>query len=137
MREVVYIFEREGLRGGPYWRLVLECGHSVAASATTRGASQRSRCSGLSATMLAPEATCRPLLRIGMRAAGPGGPHQAVRGRQGAVRCGVCHAPLKVRGYRSVAVASGTRRVPLDQPCTDLDDPERHPACETCKRGSL
>jgi hypothetical protein len=30
MREVVHIFEREGPRGGPYWRLVLECGHSVA-----------------------------------------------------------------------------------------------------------
>jgi hypothetical protein len=29
-REVVHIFEREGARGGPYWRLVLECGHSVA-----------------------------------------------------------------------------------------------------------
>lgn len=30
LREVVYIFAREGARGGPYWRLVLECGHSVA-----------------------------------------------------------------------------------------------------------
>ena len=30
MREVVHIFEREGPHGGPYWRLVLECGHSVA-----------------------------------------------------------------------------------------------------------
>jgi hypothetical protein len=30
MREVIYIFEREGPRGGSYWRLVLECGHSVA-----------------------------------------------------------------------------------------------------------
>jgi hypothetical protein len=30
MREVVHIFERERPRGGPYWRLVLECGHSVA-----------------------------------------------------------------------------------------------------------
>jgi len=30
IREVVHIFEREGARGGPYWRLVLECGHSVA-----------------------------------------------------------------------------------------------------------
>jgi hypothetical protein len=43
------------------------------------------------------------------------------------VRCGVCHAPLGVRGYRSVAVARGTRRVPLYQPCPNLDDPERHP----------
>jgi len=30
LREVVYIFDRVGPRGGPYWRLVLECGHSVA-----------------------------------------------------------------------------------------------------------
>ena len=30
MRKVVYIFEREGERGGGYWRLVLECGHTVA-----------------------------------------------------------------------------------------------------------
>jgi hypothetical protein len=32
LREVVYIFEREGTRGGSYWRLVLACGHSVARS---------------------------------------------------------------------------------------------------------
>lgn len=31
-REVVYIFEREGDRGGAYWLLVLECGHSVTRS---------------------------------------------------------------------------------------------------------
>lgn len=31
-REVVYIFEREGTRGGRYWLLVLECGHFVARS---------------------------------------------------------------------------------------------------------
>lgn len=30
MREVVHISKGEGPRGGPYWRLVLECGHSVA-----------------------------------------------------------------------------------------------------------
>lgn len=30
LREVVYIFEREGARNGGHWRLVLECGHSVA-----------------------------------------------------------------------------------------------------------
>ena len=30
MREVVYIFEREGSRGGGLWWLVLECGHAVA-----------------------------------------------------------------------------------------------------------
>ena len=30
MRKVVYIFEREGERGGGIWWLVLECGHSVA-----------------------------------------------------------------------------------------------------------
>ena len=29
LRDVVYIFEREGDRGGGYWRLVLKCGHSV------------------------------------------------------------------------------------------------------------
>jgi hypothetical protein len=34
----------------------------------------------------------------------------------------VCHAPL------NVAVARGTRRVALYQPCPNLDDPERHPA---------
>jgi hypothetical protein len=28
-REVVYIFEREGDRGGSYWLLVLACGHSA------------------------------------------------------------------------------------------------------------
>lgn len=28
-RAVVYIFEREGDRGGSYWVLVLACGHSV------------------------------------------------------------------------------------------------------------
>lgn len=44
------------------------------------------------------------------------------------MKCGVCHTPLRVRGYRRVAVASGTRRVPLYQPCPNLDDPERHPA---------
>ncbi len=32
MREVVYIFEREGERGGKFWWLVLECGHAVARS---------------------------------------------------------------------------------------------------------
>ena len=30
MRDVVYIFEGEGDRGGGHWRLVLECGHFVA-----------------------------------------------------------------------------------------------------------
>ena len=30
LREVVYIFEREGPRSGAFWLLVLECGHSVA-----------------------------------------------------------------------------------------------------------
>lgn len=30
LREVVYIFEREGDRGGGYWWLVLGCGHAVA-----------------------------------------------------------------------------------------------------------
>ena len=28
-REVVYIFEREGERGGGLWLLVLDCGHAV------------------------------------------------------------------------------------------------------------
>ena len=31
-REVVYIFQREGLRGGSIWWLVLACGHTVARS---------------------------------------------------------------------------------------------------------
>lgn len=30
LREVVYIFEREGERGGGFWWLVLDCGHAVA-----------------------------------------------------------------------------------------------------------
>ena len=30
LREVVYIFERDGSRGGGYWWLVLSCGHTVA-----------------------------------------------------------------------------------------------------------
>lgn len=30
MREVVYIFEREGTKGGAIWWLVLSCGHAVA-----------------------------------------------------------------------------------------------------------
>jgi hypothetical protein len=30
LRVVVYIFEREGTRGGGYWWLVLDCGHAVA-----------------------------------------------------------------------------------------------------------
>lgn len=29
LRPVVYIFERAGVRGGPYWLLVLKCGHVV------------------------------------------------------------------------------------------------------------
>lgn len=29
MQKVVYIFDREGANGGPYWLLVLECGHTV------------------------------------------------------------------------------------------------------------
>ena len=29
-RSVVYIFEREGVRGGAHWLLVLDCGHVVA-----------------------------------------------------------------------------------------------------------
>lgn len=31
-RDVVYIFEREGDRGGAYWLLVLACGHSATRS---------------------------------------------------------------------------------------------------------
>lgn len=34
LREVVYIFEREGDRGGGYWWLVLVCGHAVARKRT-------------------------------------------------------------------------------------------------------
>lgn len=30
LRKVIYIFEREGERGGAFWWLVLECGHAVA-----------------------------------------------------------------------------------------------------------
>lgn len=30
LRKVVYIFDREGERGGGYWWLILECGHAVA-----------------------------------------------------------------------------------------------------------
>jgi len=44
------------------------------------------------------------------------------------MRCGVCHATLRVRGYRRVAISGGTRRVPLYHPCPNLADPSRHPA---------
>ena len=47
------------------------------------------------------------------------------------MRCGICHATLTVRGYRTVDVGnsnSGKRRVPLYHPCPRLDDPMFHPA---------
>lgn len=34
MRDVVYIFERAGSRGGSFWWLVLDCGHAVARKRT-------------------------------------------------------------------------------------------------------
>jgi len=34
MRDVVYIFEREGTRGGAIWLLVLSCGHPAARKRT-------------------------------------------------------------------------------------------------------
>jgi hypothetical protein len=34
MRDVVYIFEREGARGGAIWLLVLSCGHPAARKRT-------------------------------------------------------------------------------------------------------
>lgn len=34
MREVIYIFEREGMRGGAIWLLVLSCGHPAARKRT-------------------------------------------------------------------------------------------------------
>ncbi len=34
MRDVVYIFEREGARGGAFWWLVLSCGHPAARKRT-------------------------------------------------------------------------------------------------------
>jgi len=37
LREVIYIFEREGDRGGGIWRLVLACGHSVSRKRRTVG----------------------------------------------------------------------------------------------------
>lgn len=47
------------------------------------------------------------------------------------MRCGVCHATLTVRGYRTVEVNNsnnGKRRVPLYHPCPRLDDLTFHPA---------
>lgn len=47
------------------------------------------------------------------------------------MRCGVCHATLTVRGYRTVDVGNsnnGRRRVPLYHPCPRLEDPTFHPA---------
>jgi len=55
------------------------------------------------------------------------------------VRCGVCHAPLTVRGYRTVEVGnsnSGKRRVPLYHPCPRLGDPTFHPAHVPAKKSS-
>lgn len=144
-REVVHIFEREGPRGGPYWRLVLECRHSVA----------RKRHDPKDFTAMAQvmfpaarraarsQAGAVPLLRVGVRGAssrtlGSSSGCSGERCRDSAfrtlarsgdaMRCGVCGAALRVRGYRSVEVSRGKRRVPLYQPCPNLDDPERHPA---------
>lgn len=47
------------------------------------------------------------------------------------MRCGVCHAQLTVRGYRTVEArntASGKRRAPLYHPCPRLEEPAFHPA---------
>jgi len=47
------------------------------------------------------------------------------------MRCGVCHATLTVRGYRTVRVSNsnnGERRVPLYHPCPRLNDLTFHPA---------
>ena len=47
------------------------------------------------------------------------------------MRCGICHATLTVRGYRTVDVGnsnSGKRRVPLYHPCPRLNDLSFHPA---------
>lgn len=35
MREVAYIFEREGVRGGAIWLLILECGHPAGRKRTS------------------------------------------------------------------------------------------------------
>lgn len=40
------------------------------------------------------------------------------------MKCGVCGAPLKVRGYDS----SKGRRSPVYHPCPRLNDPKAHPA---------
>jgi hypothetical protein len=47
------------------------------------------------------------------------------------MRCGVCHANLTIRGYRTVEVGNsnnGKRRVPLYNKCSRLNDPRAHPA---------
>lgn len=40
------------------------------------------------------------------------------------MKCGVCHAPLTVRGYST----KRGRRSPLYQPCPRINDPAHHPA---------
>lgn len=52
------------------------------------------------------------------------------------MRCGVCHAPLIVAGYRIVKLPRGRRRVLYYHPCPRLDDPEAHPARARKKKGN-
>lgn len=47
------------------------------------------------------------------------------------MKCGICHAPLRVRGHHMVEASNATggkRRAPLYHPCPRLDDPAAHPA---------
>ncbi len=44
------------------------------------------------------------------------------------MRCGICHAPLTVRGYRRVNTRDSHRKAPLYHPCPRLNDPAAHPA---------
>ncbi len=40
------------------------------------------------------------------------------------MKCGVCYAPLTVRGYST----KNGRRSPVYHPCPRLNDPQAHPA---------
>lgn len=101
MREVVYIFEREGARGGGYWWLVLSCGHTVA----------RKRCVAKHWTAmvhlmfrplsekLAPKRVHVSLVRRWPREARSGGHDQAVR-RRGDVNVPHKQPRLEYRRFR-------------------------------------
>jgi hypothetical protein len=52
LRDVIYIFDREGPNGGFHWRLVLECGHGV--TRPSRRAKDAKDVSAIAQTMFRP-----------------------------------------------------------------------------------